>query len=536
MVKYNYFRGNPEYGCAIDFIYFVFFRDRGVMKAKSLLITLFLFLFLTVNVQADNCTLFLEVKSDGNWWNDTYDVKVYFDDNLLPILTNAGTVTAEIHTTTGNHALDFYKAGDSSVHKTKNLQITGNQTYKIRIKSRETYFDVLDESIGETNSTNKLDSAPMTFLQLADPDISEYAKRSVVTSITNYYSEDNHDIFGGLDQDHLHSYSDSSGDPNKYYVRVNDWGNWEQSGNNEWQGENIQLYRASYNFLPKYISATVQCDNAQCSVFNLKDSKGRKLSDSMEIRENSEAFTVPFTLVRSDRVEFATASSSGRQYKFPLMDAIRSVIVAFTNMYADDVFTSDGNSYDTSKFHDFVYRGQYAFNIIKRGTWTYKDNDEWHVDDMYILTGYDFEVKLSCNVSFDGSNFVVNNVRYITGSPKNIDTEDPATTSGWMYMNPSDNNSFLTMPYCLVDDDEEFIVSFESSAPTSTPIPSSLPNTAENAQNDFEATIAALQTQIVEAAVSPTPTPTPTPSMEDVYQATIAALQTQMAEVSSGNN
>ena len=71
---------------------------------------------------------------------------------------------------------------------------------------------------------------------------------------------------------------------------------------------------------------------------------------------------------------------------------------------------------------------------------------------------------------------------------------------------------------------------------------------SENQQVSFEATIAALQTQVVEAAFTPTPTFTNTPTMTatptitptpditaiiNSYEATISALQTQVAEADS---
>ena len=59
---------------------------------------------------------------------------------------------------------------------------------------------------------------------------------------------------------------------------------------------------------------------------------------------------------------------------------------------------------------------------------------------------------------------------------------------------------------------------------------------SESASDSFEATIAALQTQVVESAFTATPTPTLTPTPENIYEATIAALQTQVAEPNAQQN
>ena len=58
----------------------------------------------------------------------------------------------------------------------------------------------------------------------------------------------------------------------------------------------------------------------------------------------------------------------------------------------------------------------------------------------------------------------------------------------------------------------------------------------ESASDSYEATIAALQTQVVESAYTATPTPTLTPTPENIYEATIAALQTQVAEPDASQN
>lgn len=402
---------------------------------------------------SENCVLVLDIKSDVNWFNDTYDINVYFDNNLIKKLKNGERVVAEIQTTTGDHSLDFYKAEDKTVHKKIKITVDENQIYKCEIKSRKNKFDMLSESMNPYDIYNLPYSTPKVFLQLVEIDPLVYAKRAVITAITNYFSEDNHDIFGTLNPDKIHSYSDMSGDLNDYFIYAKDWGDWTEVSKNTWRGEKIRLVRIPYNFLPGFISATVKCNNTQCVVSDLADGRGRKLSDSMEIIESNEAFTVPMKLIQGERPELLLQSSTDNNY-FPFMNAVRAIFVAFTNMYADDVFTSDGTDYDPAKFHDYTYRGVYAFHLVKGGSRNYSDDDVWHVSDMYISTAFNFEVKLSCDISYDGKNYTVYNVRYLTADPKYIDSNDPEKTSGWMRMNPDDFNVFLTIPAELVEDEK----------------------------------------------------------------------------------
>lgn len=63
--------------------------------------------------------------------------------------------------------------------------------------------------------------------------------------------------------------------------------------------------------------------------------------------------------------------------------AKRAAVVAFTNYYALDVFTTDGN-YDVSKFHSYADvsddASKYFWYVKSEGTWRAKNENTWHVD------------------------------------------------------------------------------------------------------------------------------------------------------------
>lgn len=154
--------------------------------------------------------------------------------------------------------------------------------------------------------------------------------------------------------------------------------------------------------------------------------------------------------------------------------AKRAVVVAFTNNAATDVFSSDGNHYDSSKFHGYDYSGEFKQIIKEEGTWSAVDAKTWHVEDMYLLMrAYNQATKLSCNITFDETNYTVSSVNYMTALPDYIDTEDPSKTSGWMEMEPSDDYPYLIIP-------KELIGNVEVSTPAPSPTPKDTVLTVEN--------------------------------------------------------
>ena len=84
----------------------------------------------------------------------------------------------------------------------------------------------------------------------ADP---EYFKRAAVTAMTNYNAVDIFDNGGKVVQSKLHKYSDTSGEPELYFMYVTSWGTWTAQGENAWHVETMELksyggYQDDYRF------------------------------------------------------------------------------------------------------------------------------------------------------------------------------------------------------------------------------------------------------------------------------------------------
>ncbi len=163
-----------------------------------------------------------------------------------------------------------------------------------------------------------------------------------------------------------------------------------------------------------------------------------------------------------EKVSQEELAATALEENFPVEYAKRAAVVAITNGYALDVFTADGNSYDTSKFHSYSEASgnlkDYFIEVIDWGKWSAKDDDTWHVVGLrleFFSSGAEGEASL--DVTKVGAEYQVTN---ISGKKAN-----PGALEGY-HMEMSDLNtdlnsnygSFLTVPESLIledrDDDE----------------------------------------------------------------------------------
>lgn len=135
--------------------------------------------------------------------------------------------------------------------------------------------------------------------------------------------------------------------------------------------------------------------------------------------------------------------------------ARRAVVVAMTNCQATDVFTTDGYSYDTSKFHSYSDVSGFFMTPETDGTWNAKDESTWHVDGMMLrIFGYDTYLKVSCDVRKEEDNYIVSGVDSVVANKEYIDSDDPSKIYVEHY-EPSDSNPFLTVPSSMISEDRD---------------------------------------------------------------------------------
>ena len=154
--------------------------------------------------------------------------------------------------------------------------------------------------------------------------------------------------------------------------------------------------------------------------------------------------------------EEKSAASSGAPSKeemlaalesnFPQDTAYRAATVSITNQMAADVFASDGNTLDPSKFHSFSDRSGFYLEPKGRGTWSYKDEPTWHVEGLeYKVSEIGTSVKASCDVHFDGTNYIISNQSGLIYNPGFEDWGTPLES----YDTPSSDPARVVSPDLL---------------------------------------------------------------------------------------
>lgn len=129
---------------------------------------------------------------------------------------------------------------------------------------------------------------------------------------------------------------------------------------------------------------------------------------------------------------------------FPVEYAMRAAVVAFTNRYADDIFTDDGNSYDISKFHSFDDVSGFFMYITSEGTWSVKAENTWHVERLQLkVNEYNTMISASLDVSYDGKDYLISNM---TG-------EAPSYDDISIFEEESDFSTFFVVSPTLVAND-----------------------------------------------------------------------------------
>ena len=159
----------------------------------------------------------------------------------------------------------------------------------------------------------------------------------------------------------------------------------------------------------------------------------------------AETTAAETTAAKTTAAESINSAELILEETFPREMARRAAVVAITNRDATDVFTDDGNAYDVSKFHSYGDRSGYYMTVYSDGTWRAKDDTAWHVDDIILeAPQYEHFLKLSLDVTYNGTNYVVSNVKGVAGALPYLDSDDPSKLD-YIDENPSDFNVYLTV-------------------------------------------------------------------------------------------
>ncbi len=101
------------------------------------------------------------------------------------------------------------------------------------------------------------------------------------------------------------------------------------------------------------------------------------------------------------------------EVSFSLKDARKAAHVAITNLCADDVFKSDGNTIDVNKLHSYSDKSGFYFSVTSLGEGRAVGENVWSLSGIGLqLSGSDMIVEnASCDIAFDGENYIISRLR-----------------------------------------------------------------------------------------------------------------------------
>lgn len=424
----------------------------------------------TQEVQLQQYQLDLTVVSSANFLFSTYDIDIYFDDDLLSTIQNGDTFTQLLEAEEGTHKIIFYKSSNHEVKGSTDIKLTEDTAFQCKINSHSTEINISDKKTSSyhpdiTQTTSE--SEPLTEFNSSIE--TETAQNTISTE-----QEENSTQTDANDSLHRTQKTGSEFrtlEMGLFQFQIPTY--WNEQMNQTEDNESVYLANAetddklavltifsitdtedtvSFDWLEKeqeqkdIITGCLSTfTNSECTdtqIYNTGNLKGllQKFTAEQEnLTLSGELFTFPseqdnkwfyVILFVYDNAEFMYDEDFEKMLysivpiappdidvSFSQEYAQRAAIVALTNSFAMDVFTSDGNTYDTSKFHSYADVSGYFLTISDSGTWTAKNENTWHVEHLILVpNGYNVEFNASLDVSFDGNSYIVSNVKGTLGA------------------------------------------------------------------------------------------------------------------------
>lgn len=124
-------------------------------------------------------------------------------------------------------------------------------------------------------------------------------------------------------------------------------------------------------------------------------------------------------------------SNNQVQVSFSLIDAKKAAYVAITNLCADDIFLSDGNTVDTSKLHSWSDKTGFHFDVLYLGDGRALDENTWELSKINLQVADTNTVVEDawCKVTYDGENYVISKLHGKYYWPEFEETMSAGTTS-----------------------------------------------------------------------------------------------------------
>ena len=392
-------------------------------------------------------TVEFEVDCIENIFFSKYDIDIYIDGNKLYKLDHGASEVYTVYLTGGEHIIRFTEHYSSSVDGSVRLNVTKNMKLKFTLSCSRNNVGV--------DMEDKTPFAPDPSFDTASPN--QNTGNSYTVNVTFECTENimfsRYDIDIYLDDQQLMRLKHGSTkalrltlEPGHHTFRFTKAGYYSPNGS--------VMVNVTSN-----LQATIglYCTMDAVSVdYSATEIKREEPSEST-VTQPPE--TKPGQTDAPDSTNTETPPETAPATENPVIDepfsaasSMRALIVAMTNGQANDVFGSDGFTYDVSKFRRYSDTAGFFLNVEAEGFWSEGDNSSWNVRNAVLrINGADSCIRVSCNVRFDGKNYIVSNVTRITADIDNIYSDDPALTRT-EHLEPSKKNPFLTVSPDLIRD------------------------------------------------------------------------------------
>ena len=184
----------------------------------------------------------------------------------------------------------------------------------------------------------------------------ESAKRAAVTALTNYFAMDVFDSDGDVDPSKFHTYADTSGNTDDYYLRVLSDGTWTVIDDHTIHCEELRL-KNSWDTIFLF-NLDVSFDGTVYKISNVIDAKGTNASNTQTYPDSDPSYTVTPDMIDTDRSDASSLSvpSTGSIQDF--MEYIRTMVsdestvielidsVVYVKMYYDGMAALATNAKD----------------------------------------------------------------------------------------------------------------------------------------------------------------------------------------------
>lgn len=224
---------------------------------------------------------------------------------LLTVTKLSDYLTSKLKGLPADRAADQAKALGYQVIYYKNVNGTEDMTSEVeKLSAEEIKVCIVDHAEDVSNDIGRKICLYVRYNKPV-PEASfssESAKRAAVTALTNYFAMDVFDSTGNeVDPSKIHSYADTSGNTDDYYLHILSAGKWSVKDTEIRHCEGLTL-KNSWGTEFKF-NLDVSFDGSVYTISNVIDAKGTNASNTQVYPDSDPSYTVTPEMIAEDRTD-----------------------------------------------------------------------------------------------------------------------------------------------------------------------------------------------------------------------------------------